>query len=278
MSAADMIRVARSQVGYRETGNNDTKYNRWLGRIPGYPHDGYGYPWCHSFLSWLLAQTGNAGAGPRTAGCEVGVAWFRARGRYHSTPRVGDFVYYGPNGGTHVELVIGVSSSAITTIGGNTSGSLDGRYYNGNGVYLKSVARSSSRIHGYGRPDYTATGSVGGDTTWEDQLIGLKKGDKGEAVKAVQELAAQAGFRDALGPAGVDGDYQGKTAEAVRLARAYVGSAAKAGYGDSITGHALAQLVTAVAKRQAERAKGGSVSVPKNLVVDSLTAKKVTVG
>ncbi|MFJ9558259.1 CHAP domain-containing protein [Nocardiopsis sp. NPDC101807] len=277
MSAQAMITLARSQVGYRETGNNDTKYNRWLGRIPGYPHDGYGYPWCHAFLSWLLAQTGNAGAGPRTAGCEVGVGWFRTRGRYHNTPKVGDFVYYGAGGGTHVELVIGVSSSSITTIGGNTSGALNGAYYNGNGVYLKSVSRSSTRIHGYGRPDYTATGTGSGNTTWEDQLIGLKKGDKGEAVKAIQEMVAHAGFRKALGSDGVDGDYGSSTAEGVRLARAYVGSKAEKGYGDKITGIAMGQLISAVAKRQAEEAKGGSAAVPKNLTVDSVTTKRLVV-
>ena len=165
MTAQAMTALARTQIGYRETGNNLTKYNEWLGRIPGYPHNGFGYPWCHSFLSWLLAQTDNASAGPRTAGCAVGVAWFRTRGRYHSTPRVGDFVYFGAGGATHVELVIGVSSSSITTIGGNTGGSLNGAYFNGDGVYQKSISRSSTRIHGYGRPDYAGTGSSAGMTS-----------------------------------------------------------------------------------------------------------------
>src|SRR5690606_7013126 len=42
------------------------------------------------------------------------------------------------------------------TIGGNTSGSLSGRYFNGDGVYAKSVSRSSDRIYGYGRPNYAS--------------------------------------------------------------------------------------------------------------------------
>ena len=46
---------------------------------------------------------------PRTAGCATGVAWFTQRGRLSQTPHVGDIVYYGPGGGTHVELVVGVS-------------------------------------------------------------------------------------------------------------------------------------------------------------------------
>lgn len=154
MSVEAVIKAARGEIGYRESGTNYTKFNRWLGYIPGYPHGGYGYPWCHSFVSWCLAQGGEAAAGPRTASCEVGVAWFRARGRYSRMPRRGDLVYYGPGGGTHVELVVDVSAGTITTIGGNTSGSLGGRYFNGNGVYRKTVSRSSSRIHGYGHPIY----------------------------------------------------------------------------------------------------------------------------
>ncbi|MFI6910097.1 CHAP domain-containing protein [Nonomuraea sp. NPDC050394] len=151
-----MIRSAKAEIGYRESGTNQTKFNRWLGKISGYPHDGYGYPWCHSFLSWCLAQSDNSEAGPRTAGREAGVLRFKARSRFHSTPKVGDFVYYGPHGGTHVELVVEVTRSSIVTVGGITSGSLDGRYYNRDGVYRKTVQRGRDRIYGYGRPAHPA--------------------------------------------------------------------------------------------------------------------------
>ncbi len=92
---------------------------------------------------------------PWTAGCVGGVAWFKAHGRFGSTPREGAFVYYGTGGGTHVEWVEKVTASEITTIGGNTSGSLAGQYFNGDGVYRKTVARNSPRIYGYGYPDYS---------------------------------------------------------------------------------------------------------------------------
>lgn len=250
-----MIQVASAEIGYRETGNNDTKYNRWLGRIGGYPHNGYGYPWCHSFLSWCLDKSGNSGAGPRTAGCAVGVAWFRARGRYYSTPKVGDFVYYGAGGSTHVELVTAVSSGSITTVGGNTSGSLNGNYFNGNGVYRKSVSRSSSRIHGYGRPTYTAGG--GSLTSGDEEMLGLKQGDKGAAVKALQTSLRHAGFGNHLGNYGpnrdgVDGHYGAGTSKAVLACRKWVGSGASSG--KSISGSAAAQIRRAVARREAQNA------------------------
>jgi hypothetical protein len=150
-----MIAEATKHRGYRESGENDTKFNRWLGKIAGYPHNGYGYPWCSSFLTYCLAHSRNAAAGPRTASCLTGVAWFRERGRFRPTPKLGDFVYYGPGGKTHVELVLAVGPNKIRTIGGNTGGSLAGSSFNGDGVYERMVSRSSPSIHGYGRPAYS---------------------------------------------------------------------------------------------------------------------------
>lgn len=157
MTAAET--AAAKKIGYRESGTNDTVFNRWLGQISGYPAGGYGYPWCASFQSWVADQAGGRANSsyPKTAGCSTAVAWFKSHGRWSESPHAGDWVFYGPGGSTHVELVTAVSASSITTIGGNTSGSLDGRYYNGDGVYKKSVARSSERIYGYGRPAYSGS-------------------------------------------------------------------------------------------------------------------------
>ncbi len=158
MTALERVhQEVQQHIGYRERGTNDTPFNHEFGRLPGYPADGFGYPWCHTFVSVCLKRAGlspNVDF-PWTAGCATGVAWFKARGRFGSTPREGALVYYGAGGGTHVEWVEKVTSQNITTIGGNTAGSLDGTYFNGDGVYRKTVARSSPRIYGYGYPDYS---------------------------------------------------------------------------------------------------------------------------
>lgn len=91
--------------------------------------------------------------------------------------------------------------------------------------------------------DPAAAGADGGDP-----LIGLKKGDEGQAVYALQALIEFAGFGEQLG--GVDGKYGPGTAEALRLVRKSMGSSAKPGYGDSVTGWAYAQLLAAVARKQ----------------------------
>jgi CHAP domain/Putative peptidoglycan binding domain len=212
-SAQTMIAEARKHVGYRESGLNDTKFNRWLGRIDGYPHGGYGYPWCSSFLAYCLAHSRNAAAGPRTAACVAGVAWFRARKRFGPTPKVGDFVYYGPGGKTHVELVAGVAPNTIRTIGGNTDGSLAGNYFNGNGVYEKTVSRSSSSIHGYGRPAYGSAGGGGGGTVKPITTI--------RSVRQQQEAVNGLGY---VPPLAVDGEWGPKTEAGVKWLQSTVGA------------------------------------------------------
>jgi CHAP domain/Putative peptidoglycan binding domain len=211
-SPATMVAEARKHVGYREKGNNDTIFNRWLGAIPGYPEGGYGYPWCHSFVSYCLWHSDNANTGPRTAGCEVGVAWFKSQGRWHSTPQAGDLVYYGAGGGTHVELVSSVGSGSIRTIGGNTSGTLGGHFFNGDGVYEKSVSRSS-RIAGYGRPRYRSS---------------KKPKGAGRSVAGQQRAVNGLGYRPKLE---VDGQLGPKTAAGIKWLQKKVGAVADGQWG-----------------------------------------------
>lgn len=153
-TAKEVIAVARKEVGYREkvtkAGSNYTKYAdevsslRWAQNMA----------WCSTFISWVFQKAGAREIAPVTASCATGAAWFKKQKRLFQTPKVGDIVYYGTGGGTHVELVIQVTDDKIKTVGGNTSGSLSGKYYNGDGVYEKVVDRDEDRIYGYGRPDY----------------------------------------------------------------------------------------------------------------------------
>ncbi|MDS1269680.1 N-acetylmuramoyl-L-alanine amidase [Lipingzhangella sp. LS1_29] len=90
-------------------------------------------------------------------------------------------------------------------------------------------------------------GGVGG----EEMLVGLSKGDRGELVKYLQASITYAGGE--LPRFGVDGHYGDETAEALRQVRASVGSEAKPGWGDTVTGYGAAQLHRAVARAEAGR-------------------------
>lgn len=113
------------------------------------------------------------------------------------------------------------------------------------GLSGNSTSCPGADLRAWVRSGMPAEGVVG----MGDDLIGLKRGDKGEAVKALQRLIRYAGR--SVGSAGVDGDYGPGTAEGLRLVRKDVGSSAGSGYGDEVTGWAYAQLMAAVVRNGA---------------------------
>lgn len=116
-----------------------------------------------------------------------------------------------------------------------------------------------------------APGAGGAGGGVEDELIGLKKGDKGERVKGLQACLVYAGFD--LPKHGVDGDFGQETADALLTARKSVGSTVDKA--ETVTGYAYAQLMMAMAKAHSGE---GSASIPRDLTVRSLTAQRLTVG
>jgi hypothetical protein len=195
--AKQVVSIAEGEVGYREKGTNNTKYADQVKALNWAQYQ----PWCSTFITWLFQKAEARDLAPVTASCAAGAAWFKSQRRFSDTPHVGDVVYYGPHGGTHVELVVGVSATHITTIGGNTSGNADdGQYFAGDGVYQKDVLRNSSRIYGYGHPDY--------DQEKKAPRI-LRKGMKGSDVKAWQKTLVKLGY-----DLEVDGDFGPVTKDA----------------------------------------------------------------
>ena len=165
----DLVNVARSQLGYHEGDNtsqlhgessgssNYTEYGYWYGtQVQGHSGGSY-YAWCAYFISWCARQAGIptsiiSNASYACAGSDNGDFKnldYYARGSY--TPKVGDLVFFCWEGNSscwdHVEIVIGVDSSNVTTLGGNTST---------NNVKTRSWKLSNSYIRGYGVPKYTS--------------------------------------------------------------------------------------------------------------------------
>ena len=165
----DLVNVARSQLGYHEGDNtsqlhgessgssNYTEYGYWYGtQVQGHSGGSY-YAWCAYFISWCARQAGIptsiiSNASYACAGSDNGDFKnldYYARGSY--IPKVGDLVFFCWEGNSscwdHVEIVIGVSSSEVTTLGGNTSN---------NNVKSRKWSLSNSNIRGYGVPKYTS--------------------------------------------------------------------------------------------------------------------------
>ncbi|MCA6094980.1 CHAP domain-containing protein, partial [Streptomyces sp. SCA3-4] len=142
-TAAAILAEAAKHIGYKEGPDNDNMFGRW------YPMNHA--PWCAMFVSYCAWKTDNDDIIPKYASCELGVAWFKARGLWSEKPSVGAIVFYGPGGGTHTEIVESFTDTHIITIGGNTN---DNGSANGDGVYRRTRLRHDDYIYGYGLPKY----------------------------------------------------------------------------------------------------------------------------
>lgn len=139
----DIVDVAIGEIGYREQGNNRTKYGEYTGAN--------GAAWCHSFVSWCAHEAGvSTSVVPKTASTTYGMQWFKKRGQFKYkgkyTPKRCDIVYF-KTGRSHVGIVESVSGGQLHTIEGNTSDK----------VARRSYSLNNATITGYGTPKYTST-------------------------------------------------------------------------------------------------------------------------
>ncbi len=150
------LNAARSQIGYNGEGSCGapvTKFGTWAGVQT---------QWCAIFVSWCLYEADVPRLGRFTYGedyCPAWVSLFKSVGRWYSTPKPGDAVFYSwdRNGvAEHVGLVEAVNTDGtITTIEGNTDDPTIAGYACGNCCRRKR--RNMTYVMGFGRPPYAIT-------------------------------------------------------------------------------------------------------------------------
>ena len=100
----EFVEVAQSQLGIRETGVNNVKYNDWY---YGRHVEGSGYAWCDVFVSWCANEIGIMDSlVPKKAYVPYTVDWYKAKGLYHTgnyTPKKGDLAIFTSQG--HIGIV-----------------------------------------------------------------------------------------------------------------------------------------------------------------------------
>lgn len=175
-----IVACAKQEVGYLEKRSNSqldsktanagsanyNKYSRDLDAIKYFNTPKNSFPWCTSFVNWVLVQTvgaklakemtgqpekNNLGASSTSA-----VQYYKSIGRFYNLPQVGDQIFFTKDGGkkfNHTGLVTKVTSTTVYTIEGNTS-SEPGVIDNGGCVREKSYPLNYNKIGGYGRPKY----------------------------------------------------------------------------------------------------------------------------
>lgn len=225
-TAKKLLETALAETGYLEkktlsqlddpTANagsgNFTKYARDLYNAGYYNGNKQGVAWCSVFVDWChymasgknkaAAQKISCQSGVYGAGCTYSMGYYKAAGRfYKKNPQPGDQIYFG-SGSTaeHTGIVYQVDANRVYTVEGNTS-SQSGVVSNGGGVFRKSYLLTNSRILGYGRPDFAEETAP----RIQVHLTVLKKGSRGKAVKALQQLLISNGCK--CGRWGADGDF-----------------------------------------------------------------------
>ena len=248
-TANDVLNVARNEIGYKESSNNNNKYGAEYGMN--------NQPWCVMFIWWIFNHAGAGNlfyGGNKVALCSTLYNHHNSLGQAVGTTgsalRAGDIVFFDFSGRkrdtNHVGIVESVqSSSTIITIEGNTSSGTAGSQANGDGVYRRT--RSTRYISRAYRPAYEA-GAVtpsapaidyrverikslqralnarGYATGGVDGIIGSKtryamthgvvrKGNQNQCVSWVQQRLCELGY--GVGNSGVDGMFGKDTKNAV---------------------------------------------------------------
>ncbi|HEX2312561.1 MAG TPA: CHAP domain-containing protein [Thermomonospora sp.] len=214
---AEMLRVARSQLGYRERGDGWTRFGAWYAERHGDSAFARA-AWCDMFLGWCADQAGALDVVGDFAYTPWHADWFRDRGRWSRTPRVGSLVFFDWGGShdigaiDHVGIVEAVRDGAVVTIEGNTSNAV-----------MRRVRRGG--IAGYGHPAYEGTSvpprppsGRPGVPAWPGRLLRYPPPTRGADVRRWQERMRRRGWRLAA-----DGVYGPRSAEVCRAFQAEKG-------------------------------------------------------
>lgn len=148
-----IVDIAEQELAVASENVGGQKYKDWYG-IDG--------DWCAMFVSWCSQCAGyiDQGIMPKSASVSVMSSWYKEHGLWQEKadgyePKAGDIVFF-QNGMSHVGIVTEYDpqTKVLTTIEGNTGGSVTAVYHKGSRVCQKQYPLSYSKISGYGTPEY----------------------------------------------------------------------------------------------------------------------------
>lgn len=173
-----LVATAVDQVGYigkksnaqldNFKGNPGGKFNKYARDLDAlktfYNGPKQGFDWCDIFVDWCFVQTFGRELAQkltfqpdRSAGAGTGysLGYYRAKGRFFTSPQVGDQIFFGDAKSTwHTGIVTAVTDNTVSTVEGNSGSPL--------GVHAFRYNKGDKIIKGYGRPCWTLV--MGGTT------------------------------------------------------------------------------------------------------------------
>ena len=229
---ADIVAVARSQVGYTEGNSNSqlsgyqkgsgnhTEYGKWYGSQD---------MWCSMFVSWCANQARiSTDVVPNTSYTVTGVNKFINWGRAYTrsqvangvyTPQPGDIIYFKGSRNTaktnHVGIVTGYASGTVYTIEGNTNNAAD-KSTNGGGVFEKSYSINDSYIVYICCPNYANSDRV---VTTTQSCFPRYTGSSNSLVTGLNAVGADSSYsyRKQIATANGISGYSGTAAQNTQL-------------------------------------------------------------
>lgn len=160
-TAARVIAVALTQVGYEEGEKNYSKFGIW---------NGQNYmPWCGSFVSWCAHQAGvpTTSINRYSNNCMAEVKWFKSELRWKNSdykPQPGDIFFIdSPYIYNHTGLVVKYENDIVYTVEGNAADM----------VKEKQYSVKDKRIIGYGIPEYNKAKTYANDSIIGQQEVTL---------------------------------------------------------------------------------------------------------
>lgn len=151
-----LIDTALAEVGYKEGPNNKNKYAAELDSINYYaPQKKQNVAWCSIFVTWCFYKTFGAKISRKmlfqpvidnyAASCKFQYDYYKKNKATSTTPKKGYQIFFGKTC-NHTGLVYKVDSKKVYTVEGNKADQVKKCSYN----------LDSTKIYGYGIPDYAA--------------------------------------------------------------------------------------------------------------------------
>ena len=219
---ANVVSVARAEVGYHEGANNYTKYADDPNVIKLYGSSKQNLAWCGTFANWVYMKAFGYSIGSRltyggSAACANAAQLYKNNGAFVRTPQLADQAfYYASEGINHTGIVVDIQDRAFYAVEGNYSDKVSLVRHN---IYGSDVA-------GFGRPNWQIVSSIGEtdsstvpstDTAKPVEekhkltLPLLSYGSTGTAVALLQSLLTMWGFECGK----IDGEFGALTQAAV---------------------------------------------------------------
>lgn len=178
-----VVSLARSEVGYREGGDNFTKYasDQNISKLYGWTPQNQ--PWCGTFVNWVFMTALGYDLGSKltyggSALCRAAADNYKAHNAFNKSPELGDQSFYYSGGAiNHTGIVVEVNGDSFVAVEGNYSDK----------VSLVTHSTGSSDVAGFGRPCWDIVLSASAQSQGKNESISAQSQGKTEVDIADHE-------------------------------------------------------------------------------------------